>query len=290
MDGTRPVAVLTGATGGIGRFIALGLAQAGYDLVLICRETLRAEAARAFIAASAPQSKIDLRIADLSLLSETRRVGGDIVAGGSRVALLINNAGVFEPKPVMTAEGFDRVLAVNLLSPFVLTCVLLPSLLVCAPSRIVNVGSSTSDKAKIDPDHLVLGDRWTMVRAYSQSKLALMMITFAQARRLEPTAVTANVVHPGMVATGLVRGGGIIGLVWRCLGAFALTEAQGADTPLQAATALEYATTSGAYFKNRRPAPPNPLALDEMLQERVWSATERLVASAPGVARGGTTA
>src|ERR1700722_20387232 len=197
MDGVRPVAVVTGATGGIGRFIALGLAQAGHDLVLICREPARAEAARAFIASSAPKSKIELRIADLSLLPETRKVGGDILSSGTRINLLVNNAGVFEPKPVMTAEGFDRVLAVNLLSPFVLTRALLPSLLVCTPSRIVNVGSSTSDRAEIDPDQLVLGDRWTMVRAYGQSKLALMMITLAQARRLDGTGVTANVVHPG---------------------------------------------------------------------------------------------
>ena len=286
MDGNRPVAVITGATGGIGRYIALGLAQAGYDLVLICRGRTRGEAARAFIAASAPQSKIDLRIADLALLSETRKVGADIVASARRIDVLVNNAGVFESSLVTTAEGFDRVLAVNLLSPFVLTRALLPSLLASAPSRIVNVGSSTSDKARIDPDHLVLGDRWTRVRAYSQSKLALMMITFAQATRLEGTGLTANVVHPGMVATGLVRSGGIIGLVWRCLGAFALTEAQGADTPLHAALAPDLAATNGVYFKNRRIAPPNPLALDQVLRERVWTATERLVDSLPVVARG----
>src|ERR1700722_457973 len=142
MDGARPVAIVTGATGGIGRFIALGLAQAGYDLVLICRDPARAESASAFISRAEPASRIDLRIADLSLLSETRRVGGDIVASGTRIDLLVNHAGVFESKPVMTAEGFDRVLAVNLLSPFALTRVLLPSLLVYAPSRIVNVGSS----------------------------------------------------------------------------------------------------------------------------------------------------
>jgi NAD(P)-dependent dehydrogenase (short-subunit alcohol dehydrogenase family) len=271
MGADRPVAVVTGATGGIGRFIALSLAREGHDLVLICRDPARGEAARAFIARTEPHARIDVRIADLSLLSETRKVGADIVGGGGRIALLVNNAGVFEAKPVMTAEGFDRVLAVNLLSPFVLTRVLLPSLLACAPSRIVNVGSSTSDKAEIDPDHLVLGDRWTMVRAYSQSKLALMMITFAQARRLEGSGVT-----------GLVRSGGIIGLVWRCLGAFALSEEQGADTPIHAAIAPEHAATNGVYFKNRRSVPPNPRALDPVLQERVWAETERLVASSPG--------
>jgi NAD(P)-dependent dehydrogenase (short-subunit alcohol dehydrogenase family) len=272
----RPLAVVTGATGGIGRYIALGLARAGYRLILICREPVRAGAARAWIAERIPQTDVDVRIADLALLAATRRVGGDIAADHPRLDLLINNAGVFETKPVATTEGFDRVLCVNLLSPFVLTQALLPLLLAGAPARIVNVGSSTSDHARIDPDNLALGSRWTMKGAYSQSKLALMMTTFALARRLAGTHVTANVVHPGLVATGLVRSGGLVGLAWRCLALVALTEEQGADTPLHAALAPELRNVSGAYLKKRRPAPPNPRACDPVLQERVWAAVERL--------------
>jgi len=279
MGTDRPVAVVTGATGGIGRFIALGLARAGYHLVLICRDRVRAEATRAWIADTIPHSSMDLRIADISLVSATIEIGGGIAASHSRIALLINNAGVFEAKPVTTTEGFDRVLAVNLLSPFALTRSLLPSLMAPAHSRIVNVGSSTSDHARIDPDNLVLGDRWTMMRAYSQSKLALMMTSFALAKRLAGTGVTANVVHPGMVATGLVRTGGIIGLAWGCLAAISLTEERGADTPLHAALAPELATVSGAYFKNGRSVLPNRQALNPPLLERVWMATERLVVS-----------
>jgi NAD(P)-dependent dehydrogenase (short-subunit alcohol dehydrogenase family) len=226
---------------------------------------------------------MEMPIADLSLLSTTRRVGDDIAAHYPHIALLVNNAGVFEAKPVTTAEGFDRVLAVNLLSPFVLTRALLPSLMAGGQARIVNVGSSTSDRARINPDNLVLGHRWAMVRAYGQSKLALMMTTFALARRLEGTGVTANVVHPGLVATGLVRSGGLIGLAWRWLAPLALTEEQGADTPLHAALAPELAHVSGVYFKNRQPAPPNRQARDPALQDRVWRATERLVAL-PGCA------
>jgi NAD(P)-dependent dehydrogenase (short-subunit alcohol dehydrogenase family) len=280
----RPIAVITGATGGLGRFVALGLARAGYHLVLICREPARGEAARAWIVGAVPQASIELRIADLSLLAATREVGRDIAASHPRIAVLINNAGVFEATPVLTAEGFDRVLAVNLLSPFVLTEMLLASLRAAAPSRIVNVGSSTSDHADIDPDNLVLGKRWTMVRAYGQSKLALMMMTFALADRLAGTGVTANVVHPGLVATGLVRTGGALGFVWRCLAAFALTEEQGADTPLYAALSAELAAVSGVYLKTRRPAPPNRRALDPAQRERVWASTQRLADSCVGAA------
>jgi NAD(P)-dependent dehydrogenase (short-subunit alcohol dehydrogenase family) len=272
----RPIAVITGATGGIGRWIALGMARAGYHVTLIGRDRARGKAAQAWINRNVPRASTELLIADLSLLSETRAVAELIAARHSRISVLINNAGVFESRPIATAEGHDSVLATNLLCPFVLTQVLLPSLVAGAPSRIVNIGSSTSDRARIDPDSLVLGRRWAMRRAYSQSKLALMMITFALASRLSGTGVVANVVHPGLVATGLVRAGGVIGLVWRSLALMALTEEQGADTPLHAALAPELASASGLYLKDRRAVPPNRRALNPDLVERVWQAVERL--------------
>jgi NAD(P)-dependent dehydrogenase (short-subunit alcohol dehydrogenase family) len=278
MGSEQPVAVITGASGGIGRWIALGLARAGHHAILISRDRSRAEAVREWIARQVPQSSTELLIADLSLLRATRDVGEHIVSRHKKISLLVNNAGIFETELALTAEGNERVLATNLISPFVLTQVLLPALRVGAPSRIVNIGSSMSDRARIDPNQLVLGRRWTMLRAYSQSKLALMMVTFAQAKRLEGTGVVANVVHPGLVATELVRTGGIIGLVWRCIRPFALTEEQGASTPLYVALASECAWQNGVYIKDRRVVQPNRQALDPSLVERVWRTTESLAA------------
>lgn len=273
----RPVTVVTGATGGIGRWIALGMARAGHRVILVGRNRARGDAARAWIAQQVPAAETELEIADLSLLAETRALAVRIAARHTKLAVLINNAGIFEARQITTAEGHDRVLATNLLSPFVLTRALLPLLIGGAPARIVNVGSSTSDRARVDPDNLVLGRHWGMQRAYAQSKLALMMVTFAQARRLEGTGVTANIVHPGLVATGLVKSGGVIGLVWRALAlTAALSEEQGADTPLHAALAPEFATASGLYLKERRAVPPNPQARDRLQVERVWRSTERL--------------
>jgi NAD(P)-dependent dehydrogenase (short-subunit alcohol dehydrogenase family) len=116
-----------------------------------------------------------------------------------------------------------------------------------------------------------------MARAYGQSKLAMMLTTFALARRLDGTGVVANVVHPGLVATDLVKTGGVIQLVWRGLGWFALTAEQGADTPLYAALAPEMSTVTGGYFSKRRPRRPNRLARDPAIIERAWIATQRLV-------------
>ena len=277
-----PRSVVTGATGGIGRWIALGLAQAGHELTLIVRDQSRGEAARAWIVAQAPHAGIDLIIADLSLLAEARRAGEGIVADGRPVDTLINNAGVFCARREETAEGHELVLATNHLAPFVLTCALLPALrLASGGARIVNVGSSASDIATIDPDDLEGRRRWGLIHTYAQSKLALLMATRVWASRLAGTGIVANTVHPGAVATGLVRAEGLIGLAWRAMAPLLLTEQQGADTPLHVALSDQFRTVSGAYVKKRRTVAPNRRALDDGLAHRVWSATEALTGPSP---------
>jgi len=275
-DARMPVSVITGATSGIGRWIALGLARAGHQVVMIVRDQARGEAAVAWIRAHVPDARIDILLADLSSLAETRRVGSAILQSWGAVDVLVNNAGIFSPHRTVTTEGLETVIAVNHLSPFVLTASLLPALRAAKAARIVNIGSSTADRARIDPADLLGERRWGMVQAYGQSKLALTMATMAWARRLHGGPVVANVVHPGAVATGLVRAGGPIGLAWRIMAPFLLTPAAGADTPLHVALAPEFAALSGAYVKKRQIVRPNPLALDPNLVEQLWDATEAL--------------
>jgi NAD(P)-dependent dehydrogenase (short-subunit alcohol dehydrogenase family) len=271
------ISVVTGATSGIGRWIARGLAQAGHHVVLVGRDRTRAEIARQWVVDNVSSASIEVILADLSLLSSTRALGAEILSRHPKIAVLVNNAGIFDAKRVMTSERQERVLATNLLSPVLLSQMLLPALR-AMPSRIVSIGSSTSDSARLDPERLALGNRWTMRRAYAQSKLALMMATFSIANQTKGTRVVANVVHPGLVATGLVKTNGIVGLAWRCLGRFALTSEQGAASPLFVALAPEMAGVSGVYVKNRQIVAPNPLALDPALVKRVWAATQHLIA------------
>lgn len=273
----RKVALVTGATSGIGRWIALGLARAGHHVVLGCRDPGRGRDSADWIAREAPGASTEVAVADLSLLRDARRLGQDVAERYPTLHVLVNNAGVFLAKRAVTAEGREAVLAVNHLAPTVLTDALEGALRAGAPSRIVNVGSSTSDRARIDPDDLELRRGWAMKRAYASSKLALMMATFARAERLQGSGVVANVVHPGMVATNLVREGGVIGLAWRIIARFALTEQQGAETPLHVALSPDWADRTGAYAKDRAPAAPNPLALDTALVARVDAATRALV-------------
>ncbi len=274
-----PVSVVTGATGGIGRWIALGLARAGHAVVLVGRDQGRGDAAMAWIAGQAPGARTEFVLADLSSLAATRQAAALILARHPALDVLVNNAGVFATRRQATAEGHDRVLAVNHLSPFVLTRALAPAL-AAAGGRIVTVGSSTADRARIDPADLDGVRRWGMVQAYAQSKLAVMMATFGWAERLRASGVTANVVHPGTVATGLVRAGGAIGLAWRSMALFTLTAEQGADSPLHAALAPAFAGITGGYVKRRRLVRPNRRALDPALAARVWQATEALAGEA----------
>jgi NAD(P)-dependent dehydrogenase (short-subunit alcohol dehydrogenase family) len=271
-------AVVTGATSGIGRWIAAGLAAAGYALTLIARDERRAAATVGWIQSRTPAAAIEVRIADLSSLAATRATADLILQRLPRLDLLVNNAGVLCAKRQITAEGHERTLAVNLLSPLALTEALLPALRAAAPSRIVMVGSSSSDRARIDPANLELTRGWSMVRAYSQSKLALLMESRALARRLEGSGVTVNVVHPGLVATEIVRQGGVVGLAWKVMAPFSLTPEQGADTPLHACLSPEMAGKTGLYLKRRRPAAPNPLVEDAALAARVTAAVEPLLA------------
>ena len=223
---------------------------------------------------------MDLMVADLSSVAATRLAAMMIDARYPAIDVLVNNAGVFNTTRSLTSEGIDQVLATNHLAAFVLTRALVPALKSAAEARgearIVNIGSSTSDRARINPADLDAHRSWTMVGAYSRSKLAMMMTTFGWAQRLQGTGVVANIVHPGTVATQLVRSGGVIGLAWRIMAPFSSTEEQGADTPLHVALAPEFATITGKYVKARRIVRPNRLALNQDLVEQVWTATETL--------------
>ncbi len=271
----RKVAVVTGATSGIGRWIALGLARAGLRTVLVARDTERGEATRAWIAQRIPEAATELIEADLSLLAQARSAAARIAGKHPRLAVLVNNAGVFTERRRVTAEGHELVLAVNHLAPFVLTRALADALRAGAPGRIVNVGSAASDRARIDLDDLEGSRRWSPRHAYGQSKLALMMATFGWAERLDGAGVSVNVVHPGVVATKIAKVPGLIGIAWTLMTPFMIGPERGADTPLHVALAPELGVT-GRYFKRRQEVEPNPLARDNSLLAGLWTETERL--------------
>ena len=273
-------AFLTGATSGIGRWSALGLAKAGYRVIAAGRDRQRGEELRAWITARIPAAHIEVVTADLSLMAEVRRLAGHVRERAPRLHVLVNNAGLARRSRVVTEEGHELTLAVNHLAPFLLTRELLPPLTAAGGARIVNVGSVASDRARIDLDDLESARNWSTMRAYGRSKLALMIATFEWARRLDPNAVTANVVHPGGVATAIGDVGGGPGLAWRLIKPFLLSPEQGARTTLHVATSSVLAGVTGRYFKREAPAEPNPLAKDTDLAAKLWARTDAMVDAA----------
>lgn len=276
----RQVAVITGATSGIGRWIALGLARSGMLVVLVARDGGRAGATQRWISDQVADAATEQVVADLSSLAQARAAGEHILASHPRLALLVNNAGLFSPRRVVTSEGYELTLAVNHLAPFVLTRVLEPGLRAGAPARVVNVGSAASDRARLDLGDLEAVPSFSTMRAYGRSKLAMMMASFEWARRLNETGVTVNVVHPGVVATKIAQVRGVAGVFWTLGMPFMLSPERGADTPLYVALAPELAGVTGKYLKRRAEASPNPQALDPASVAWLWAETERLVAHA----------
>jgi NAD(P)-dependent dehydrogenase (short-subunit alcohol dehydrogenase family) len=267
-------AFVTGATSGIGIWTVLGLVRAGVRVIAAGRDPGRARALQDFVARRAGGARVEVVLGDLSRLGEVLRLAEQVRATAPRLDLLVNNAGLLAKRRIVTEEGNELILAVNHLAPFLLMRELQDAL--PQGGRIVNVGSAASDRATIRLDDLQCARGWTTMRAYGQAKLALMLCSFALARRLEPRGVAVNVVHPGVVGTRIGDLGGAFGFAWSLLKPFLLSEEEGAATTLHVALSAEAEGVSGRFWKKGRPTAPNALALDARLAERVWAETERI--------------
>ena len=193
---TGRTVLVTGASGGIGRTTALGLARIGADLAIIGRDRGRTEdAAREIRAAGG--GRVDLFIADLSSQSEVRELAEELLQSLSRIHVLINNVGGYFDTRHTTADGLERTFALNHLAPFLLTNLLLEKLKQSASARVVTVSSNAHATGRIDFRDLQGERSYSGARAYSQSKLANILFSYELARRLKGTSVTANALHPG---------------------------------------------------------------------------------------------
>jgi NAD(P)-dependent dehydrogenase (short-subunit alcohol dehydrogenase family) len=275
----RRVAVLTGATSGIGLVAAKALAGAGLRLVLVARDRARAELALAQLPGSGEASGHRVLYADLSLVAETRRAGREIAESEPRIDLLVNNAGALYSSRQLTAEGLERTFATNHMAYFVLTDCLLKALKAAAPSRIVNTASRAHRAARLNLEDLQSLNHYAGLRAYANSKLCNLLFTAELARRLAGTGVSARALSPGFVATRFAdEAGGLIGLSLRMLKRFARSPEQGARTLLHLALAPALEGEDGGYFHDCAPARPSRAAQDPVLARRLWEASQALAA------------
>ena len=272
------ICIVTGANSGIGKETALGLAQMGARVVMVCRNAEKGKAALEEIRRESGSSQVDLLIADMSSQASVRALAEQIQQKYPRLDVLVNNAGGGAPAATLSADGIEMTLATNHLGPALLTLLLLDLLKASAPSRIVNVSSSEAQRpARLDMNDLQFERRkYGGIAAYRQSKLLMNTFTFELARRLAGTGVTANCLHPGMVATNIWSATLIGKLISAVVMPFMLNSKQGAAVSLYLATSPEVAQVSGEYFVNSKPAKSNPLSRVPKLMAEVWLCTEKM--------------
>ena len=270
--------LITGATSGIGRATALGLARVGAHLAITGRDRVRTEdAAREIRAAGG--GEVDLFIADLSSQLEVRRLAEEVLHSLSRIDVLINNVGGYWDTRHITVDGVERTFALNHLAPFLLTNLLLDMLKQSAPARVVTVSSNAHTHGRIDFSDFRGEQSYSGARAYSQSKLANVMFSYELARRLKDTSVTANALHPGVVSTsfGADDPPRIQKLLVPVLRPFMKSPARGAVTSIHLASAPDLAHVTGRYFANSKPKKSSERSYDQAAAARLWQVSAELV-------------
>jgi NAD(P)-dependent dehydrogenase (short-subunit alcohol dehydrogenase family) len=274
------VCIVTGANSGIGKATSLGLAQMGATVVMVCRDRTKGEEAQNEIKTKSGNDAIDLLLAELSSQDSIRQLVENFQQHYMQLHILINNAGGVNLSRRDTVDGFEMTFAVNYLAPFLLTNLLLDKLKASAPARIVNVSSESHESGYIKMDDLQLEKKYRLMRAYGQSKLALVLFTYELARRLQGTGVTANCLHPGFVATNIGQSGvgrvgrSIVKLIFSSLG---ISPEEGAKTSIYLASSPDIEGVTGKYFVKSIPVRSAPISYDESLQRQLWEESAKLV-------------
>ena len=273
---------ITGGTSGIGKETTLALAQAGATVVFTARTKEIGETIQQQISTQSGNQHVSFLVCDLSSLDAVRRMGTEFIERHQRLDVLINNAGVMEHTRKVSVDGFEMDFAVNYLAPFLLTNLLLPTLKASAPARIINVSSYLHQHGVINFDDLQSEHTFDRHATYAQSKLALMLFTAKLARDLAGTGVTANTLHPGVVATNInapsvAQMNSLKRFAYMLYSATRLSPKQGAQTSIYLALSPEVAHVTGAYFDNKKIVEASPLVSDEKLADRLWEVSARLV-------------
>jgi retinol dehydrogenase-14 len=267
------VCVVTGATAGMGAVMATELARRGATVVLVARSAEKAARTREAVVRAAGHDRVQTVLADLAVQAQVRAAAARIAELFPSVHVLINNAAAYTRTREETADGIEMQLAVNHLSPFLLTNLLLDRLRAGAPARVVTMSSGAHNTAAPRWDDLGMRERYNGLRQYSNTKLFNLLMTRELARRHPAPELIANAMHPGVVGTALLFGGFA---PLRLLKPFMRTPEQGARTAVYLASAPEAAGVTGEYFKNDRPARSSAASQDPDAARRLWEISERM--------------
>jgi len=276
-DMTGRVCLVTGGNSGIGKETALGLAKLGATVVIVSRDLAKGEAALSEIKSKSGNPNVRLLVADLSSMSSVRKLAKSFSEKYPMLHVLVNNAGTYLPKRVVTSDGYEAVFATNHLGYFLLTNLLLDRLKASAPSRIVNVTSDAHRGREIDFEDLMQEKKFSAFKAYHQSKLANVLFTYELAKRLEGTSVTVNCLHPGVVRTGFGKDmGGLFSIGVKLAGPLMMSPEKAAKAAIYLASSPELDGVTGKFFSKGKQEPSSKESYDAAAAERLWQVSTEL--------------
>ncbi len=291
------VCLVTGATSGIGLVTARELARCGATVVVVGRNHERGRHTVESIQRETGNRAVDFLCADLSSQAEVRKLAQEFLAIHPRLDVLVNNAGGLFALRQESVDGIEMTLALNHLAPFLLTNLLLDALKAAAPARIINVASEAHEDAKgfdFDDPQAKAGNYpkselastfyslampWAhpAFMQYARTKLANILFTAELSRRLAGSGVTANSLHPGVVASDFSAGNGVYGwFMRRFMSLRGISVEAGAATSIYLASSDEVEKLTGLYFLDRQPSPCSDAARDPEKAARLWRLSEEL--------------
>jgi len=270
--------MVTGATSGIGKETARELARLGATVVVAGRSRERATATVEEIRRETGNESVEFMLADLSSQAEVRRLAEEFKERHQRLDVLVNNAGGIFVSRRASTDGIEMTFALNHLSYFLLTSLLLDRLRSSAPTRIVNVSSKAHENTAMDFGDLECRKRYRFgSRAYRLSKLGNVLFTYELARRLEGTGVTVNALHPGLVSTNLFSNNGVLGRAvtflvrWR-----GMSPPEGARTCVYLAASPEVEGKTGDYYDDCKAVASSAASRDGMAATRLWEVSAEM--------------
>jgi len=268
------IVLITGATSGIGKQTALGLAMLGATVVIITRDEQRGEQTRQELIQTTKNTNIDVLFCDLASFASIRDCCRKFLTKYHELHVLINNAGIVDYHRRESKDGIENTFAVNYLAPFLMTNLLLEVLKKSAPARIINLTSGLHS-GPIHFNDLEFKNGFSGMKVYGHSKLAIILFTRLLAEKLKGTGVTVNCVNPGMSATNLGRDAG-----WFSEKFFKLLAKEpsiGAQTPIYLASAPEIETTTGEYFEKKSVKKTKTETYDMSTAKKLWDISKKYV-------------
>ncbi len=274
------ICLVTGGSDGIGYAASRELARMGARVIIVGRNAAKTEAAAQRIIAETGNPAVERLLADLSSQQEVRRVAAEAMELAPHLDVLLNNAGAIFLSDRRSADGIEMTFALNHLSYFLLTGLLLEHLRKAPRARIINVSSCAHEspgRFRLEDLPKPSGNRG--YGAYKLSKLCNILFTYELARRLEGESITANALHPGLVRTNIARNNGLLGRVVNFfIGVRGIAADRGAETPVYLAASPEVEGVTGRYFVDCRPTSSSGISYDAELAGRLWDMSASLTA------------